>query len=288
MDLSLSISWMSALGLALLGVGLLALTMSQLGNAESPTLLAWRRYVAIVDRDGSFVHLPLGGARFAALQLAVVIVLAIAASITRQLVPLFLVPLVIGLPLALLRRARDRRVAGMEEQLDGWMMGLANTLRATPALGEALEYSARMVGAPISEEFDLLLKERKLGVPLDDALRNSGDRIGSRTIRAVLSTLIIARNTGGSLPDILEVSAAQLREMARLDGVIRTKTAEGRGQAWVLALMPFGMLAGISAVDHDFFAPLMLSLVGWIVIAIAVLLWLVAIGTAVKILEIDV
>jgi tight adherence protein B len=275
-------------GLAMFACGLLALMLSQLASAESPTRRAWRRYVAFLAHDVAFLRLPHSAERIAAAQLAVLVVLLVATATMRMPAPLFAAPLVIGVPLMLFRRARDRRVVQMEEQLDGWMMGLANTLRATPALGEAIEYSSRMVGAPLSEEFDSLLKERRLGVALDNALRNAGTRIGSRTISAVLATLVIGRNTGGSLPDILETSAAQLREMARLDGVIRTKTAEGRGQAWVLALMPFGLLGAIQAIDHDFFVPLTLSNVGYLVIAIAVCLWAGAIFAAKKILEIDV
>lgn len=283
-----STEWFRYAALAALGIGLLGATYSQLGRAESQTLRAWERYVALVARDAGFLRLSLDGRRIAALQLTVTVAAIALAILTRNLVPVFLVPLFFGVPLALMRRARDQRVADMEEQLDGWMMGLANTLRATPALGEALDYSSRIVGAPLADEFDVMLKERSLGVPLDVALRNTGDRIGSRSIRAVLSTLVIGRNTGGSLPDILETSAAQLREMARLDGVIRTKTAEGRSQAWVLALTPFGLLAAIQAIDHDFFQPLLISVIGWIVIAISVVLWIGAIAIARTILAIDV
>ncbi|UJR82145.1 type II secretion system F family protein [Sandaracinus amylolyticus] len=288
MDSVLSMGWTAIAALALTGVGLLGAAWSQLGRDDSRTRRGWARYVVLLDRDVSFLRLEIAAPRFAQIQLAISVALLILALILRNPVPVFLVPLVFGAPLAMLRRARDKRVASMEDQLDGWMMGLANTLRATPALGEAIDYSSKIVGAPLADEFDFLLKERSLGVPLDDALRNTGARIGSRAIGAVLSTLVVGRTTGGSLPEILETSAAQLREMARLDGVIRTKTAEGRSQAWVLALMPFGLLAAIQAVDHDFFEPLLLSITGWIVIAISTGLWAIAVFSAKKILEIDV
>ncbi len=274
--------------IALVGVGIAGAVLSQLGESpRSGVRPALARYVTHISRDAAFLRLPITGERIAVVQGVVSVALVVLATILENPAPAFVVPLVIGVPVALLRRARDTRVQQIEEQLDSWLTGLANTLRATPALADAMSYSSRIMGGALAEEVDVMLKERTLGVTLDDALRRSAERIGSRTVTAVFASLVLARTTGGNLPHLLETSAAQLREMARLDGVVRTKTAEGRVQAWVLALMPFGLMSAIQAIDHDFFVPLTLNVIGMVIIAGAVFLWLIAIGISIKILQVD-
>lgn len=279
---------LGALALALVLGGLTAALYTQLARAESPARALWVQYLAHLERELAFVRSPWQASQVARGQLAGSALLLVVSVALGQWAPLFLIPLLMGAPMALLRKKRDERVLEIEQQLDTWMLGLANALRASPALAVAIDYSAQLIGAPFSEELDLALKSRALGTPLDSALRMMADRVGSRTLNGVVSMLVIGRNTGGKLPDTLEVSAAQLREMARIDGVIRTKTAEGRGQTWVLALMPFGMLFAISAVDNDFFLPLTLSTTGYIIVALSLVFWIGAIVSAKKILEVDV
>lgn len=282
---TIALGW---IGVAIAAVGTAWTLYVQLAGADSALWGLLGRYETWLARDVDFLRLAFKPRQIAIAQ-AVACVACVATSVlVWSPAPIFAIPLIIGVPLGLIQRARDKRVLELEDQMGAWMVGLANTLRATPALGVALDYSSRLVGTPLSEELDLMLKERDLGTPVDHALRKMGDRIDSRTVRSVLAALIIGRSTGGKLPDILEVSAGQLREMQRLEGVIRTKTAEGRGQAWVLALMPFGLLFGIHLVDHDFFLPLTYSYIGYLVMAIGFGLWLGAILVARKILQLDI
>jgi tight adherence protein B len=182
----------------------------------------------------------------------------------------------------------EERVRRLEQQLDGWLLMLANALKATPSIGESIKSTVNLVQAPFSEELDLLVKENKLGTPVDQAILNAGDRIGSPVVSGALATLVIGRQTGGDMPRILEASAASLREMARLEGVVRSKTAEGKGQVLVLAIMPFAMIGLLSSVDPEWLTPLTTNFVGYIIVAIAMSLWLVAIFWARKILDVDI
>lgn len=288
MEVSEQTTALGWIGLTIASIGMAWTLYVQFAGADSVLWGLLGRYETWLARDVDFLRLAFKPRQIAVAQ-AVASAGCLAASVlVWSPAPIFAIPLIIGVPLGLIQRARDKRVLELEDQMGAWMVGLANTLRATPALGVALDYSSRLVGTPLSEELDLMLKERDLGTPVDHALRKMGDRIDSRTVRSVLAALIIGRSTGGKLPDILEVSAGQLREMQRLEGVIRTKTAEGRGQAWVLALMPFGLLFGIHLVDHDFFLPLTYSYVGYLVMAIGLGLWLGAILVARKILQLDI
>lgn len=183
---------------------------------------------------------------------------------------------------------RARRVNVLDEQLEGWLTSLAATLRATPFLGEALEHSTTLVKAPLRDELEQTLKEQRLGVGLDEALDRMGQRVRSRTLQSVLGAVRIGRNTGGQLSAILERSAGTLREMARLEGVIRTKTAEGRAQTVVLAVMPAVMIPMLHRLNPDLLRPLVSGSRGYAVIATAVLLYLGAVFTAWKVLDVDI
>jgi tight adherence protein B len=93
---------------------------------------------------------------------------------------------------------------------------------------------------------------------------------------------------GGDLPGVLSTTAAALREMQRLDGVVRTKTAEGKAQLWVLAGFPFGLIYMFNAVEPGYFEPLQESFTGYVISSAAVAFWLAALGAARKILTVDI
>ena len=138
------------------------------------------------------------------------------------------------------------------------------------------------------QELDVLVKEYELGTPLDQALENFGRRIQSKTLAGTITALKIARRSGGNLTELLETAASSLREFARLEGVVRTKTAEGKAQAFVIGMIPVPMVLGIRSMDPRFFEPLFHSFLGQVIIAGAVALWAVAILAARKILDVDV
>ena len=100
--------------------------------------------------------------------------------------------------------------------------------------------------------------------------------------------VLVGRQTGGDLPKILEESSATLREMARLEGVVRTKTAEGKTQAYVLGVIPFVLIGAIHMVDEHWLEPLGSTTLGFAIIGTAAVLWVAAILLARRILAVDV
>jgi tight adherence protein B len=101
-------------------------------------------------------------------------------------------------------------------------------------------------------------------------------RINSTLISGALATIVVARQTGGDLPRTLERAAAALREAARLEGVLRTKTAEGRGQVLVLASVPFVLCIIIAFLDRSWFDPMLNHRVGQAILAACALAWTIA------------
>lgn len=94
--------------------------------------------------------------------------------------------------------------------------------------------------------------------------------------------------TGGDLPNVLRTAAASLREMERLEGVVRTKTAEGKAQAWVISFIPIPLYFGIQMSDPNYFLPLEETVLGHVLLGVAVLCWLLAGFLARRILAVQI
>ena len=248
---------------------------------------ALARYAARLDAECRFQFYRIDGHQFLRRQVAC-LALSIGLCVAADDRILWIVPplAVIG-PYAVLRYLRKKRIERIEGQLDGWLLVLANMLKTAGGLGDALAGSAELVRPPLRQELDQVLKEVRLGATVEDALRMMAERVKSQTLAAVVTVLLVGRRTGGELPGLLETAASALREMARLEGVIRSKTAEGRIQALVLGVAPFVAFFGFRAIDPHFFDPLLTSIVGYCIIGGSIALWLIAIAAARKILRVD-
>ena len=93
----------------------------------------------------------------------------------------------------------------------------------------------------------------RVGATLDQALLNIAARVGSKQLDNALSAVLIGRQVGGNLPKVLETTAAAIREMARLEGVVRTKTAEGKAQLWVLGALPMVLMLALNTMQPGYF-----------------------------------
>lgn len=275
-------------GIALIVLGATLALALMLGSPDSLVRRKWAEYEGWVDREVRFMLLKTTGSQIARIQLAVFLVLVAAAYALDEFVLWMLVPVVALGPGVWLRQRHDQRVHQIEVQIDTWLLTLANALKATPSLGEALAASAGLIRAPLADEIHIAMKETRLGSPIDQALLNMGIRVGSRALSGTIATLLIARQTGGDLSRILEDSAASLREMARLEGVVRAKTAEGKAQAWVLGAIPFLLTGTIHLLDPNWLVPLTESTTGYMILGIALALWVSAILIARKVLAVDV
>jgi tight adherence protein B len=261
------------------------------------TLMLWGRgrmagtvrdHVVEVDRMLRYLQWPVRGAALARGQGAVVAASLGLAAVLGALWPLVGTAAALWIPRPVLAQRCAARTEAFEAQLDSWMLSLASGLRASPSLGDALEASRGLVGPPLGQELALVLREVELGVPLDLALFHMGERAGSPVVHAALTILRIARKTGGDVGATLETAAANLREMARLEGVVRTKTAEGKAQALVVSLVPVPLVAGLQLINPGFLWPLWMTPTGNLVLAGACVLWFVAVVWARRIVAVEV
>ena len=147
-------------------------------------------------------------------------------------------------PRSWLKSQWKSRIKMINEQVEESMIYMSNSFKANPALPDAIQDVINSMGPPLTQELSVLLKEYKLGTPLDNALINMQQRVPARNLQLAVSALLIGRTVGGNIPKILEDIANTIRESYRLERVIDTQTAQGKMQAWVMGLMPAVVEAG--------------------------------------------
>ena len=217
--------------------------------------------------------------------------LLVALAVLVGLHPLFTLCGLTGvwlLPYGALARKRRQRLARIEDATAAFGMALANSLRSSGNIGRALDRARGVVPEALADELLVLRQELQLGVSIDEALRSLGDRVGSVTFDLMLSGILIGRQIGGNLPEILETNSGSIREMARIQNVIRSKTAEGKGQLWVLGLAPPVIFVAFDTLQPGYFEPLTQGSAGPMLLTLAAVLWLGSLIAARKILVVDV
>lgn len=247
------------------------------------------RYIAGIDAQLAALQRPAHGRYIAAAQAVLLFGCGLLGLRSGAGAALLLGSGVVAIaPTALLSRMLHKRRAEVERQLNALTTALANALRASRSLGQGLERAKESATGPLAQELGIVLKELRLGATIDEAMLNLSARVGSRSLESVVCALLIGRQIGGRVPEILETTAATLREMERIAGVIRTKTSEGKGQLAVMALAPPFIFVVFDRVQPGYFAPLTQSLTGFVLLAGVVVAWAAAIAIARKILALEV
>ena len=191
-------------------------------------------------------------------------------------------------PKMYLKRAWKQRIRDLDGQVEEAMIYMSNSFKANPALPDAIQDVVNSMGPPITQELSVLLKEYKLGTPLDTALINMQQRVPSRNLQLAVSALIIGRTVGGNIPKILEDIANTIRESFRLERVIDTQTAQGKMQAWVIGMMPLVVIIMFYLMDPELITPLFETIPGYGILAVAALLNVIGVVFILKIIRIQV
>jgi tight adherence protein B len=275
-------------GLGLAFFGLFVGTWSAMADQEGPVYRYWMRYTSMLERKlrPMFIFTP---GRVIAVGQLLALVLIVAAALTVE-IPFWWVLIILAIlgPSFQIDMMRRKRIEQIEFQIDGFMLALANALKAIPSISAAFQSVAPILQPPIQQEVELAIKEMKVGSTLDQSLLHMASRIGSRSVDSGLSAILIGRQVGGNLPKVLETTAASLREMQRLEGVVKTKTAEGKAQLWVIGLLPFGFIIILNYFTPGYFDPLKQSVTGYMIGGIAGSMWVSALFLARKILAVDI
>jgi tight adherence protein B len=153
-----------------------------------------------------------------------------------------------SLPYLYVRQKRQKRLDTLEEQFPEALDFLSRSMRAGHAFSISLEMVGEELADPLGQEFRALFNEQNLGAPLDVALRNFGTRVPLLDVRFFTSSVLLQKQTGGNLSEILTRLAYVIRERFRLKGQVKAASAHGRLTATILTLLPIGTMLGLLVV----------------------------------------
>jgi tight adherence protein B len=201
--------------------------------------------------------------------------------------------LIIGLaigasPYIYLYVAREIRFARFDGTLPEAVDLMARGLRAGHAVTAVLEMVGNEVADPVGTEFRAMHEEQALGLPLREAMINLVDRIPRDDVRFLATAILLQKETGGNLAQILDKTAAVMRERARLRGQLRIYTAQGRITGWILCAAPFAMFGLISLVNKNYEKPLFSDPLGIKMIYTGLIMMVIGILAIRKIIDIKV
>ena len=213
---------------------------------------------------------------------------AVAASIlTDGVVPTVVGATAAGLaPTGYLLLLRQRRLSACEALLPRAVELMARAMRAGLALNSALEVVGHDTPDPLGAEFRLVHEEQAVGLPLRDALMNLLYRIPRDDMRFLTTALLLQKETGGNLVQILDTVGFVMRERVRIRGQVKIYTAQARVSGWIVAGMPFIMYALLSLLNPQYERVLFNDPLGRNLFYVGVVLWVIGIVLVKKIVSI--
>ena len=173
---------------------------------------------------------------------------------------------------AYVRRRLNRRRQAIEAQLDRALVNLSGSLRAGFSFLQACQMSVNQLEWPLQGEMREMLEEVNVGASIDEALRNLANRIESYEVDIAVNAVLVQRQVGGSLAEILDNVAKTIRERRELRGHIMALTAQQRLSAIFVALVPVFMAVFLSLTSWQFMKPLYLTVTGNVLMAVGVVL----------------
>jgi tight adherence protein B len=177
-----------------------------------------------------------------------------------------------SLPLLYVLHRRNRRMRRFSEQFPDAIDMMVSALRAGHALARAMQLVAMEAPEPIRSEFRKTFEEQNLGLPMREALLNLANRVNNVDLRLFITAVVIQRESGGNLTEILTKISKTIRARFALLGQIRVYTAQARFTAWVLGVLPVAVGLVIYAITPEYIKFLFVDRAGRVMLGFAVFL----------------
>jgi tight adherence protein B len=250
----------------------------------------WRAYEKWANDELRALYSPLRARDFALRHAAVIVAGLLTGGVLlgSWVYGIILAVFFAYVPVLWMEREKSKRRKALNDQLDATLQSMANTILVTQNLEDAFATIAQHFDPPISQEADIVVKQVRLGTPMDEALRDFAGRCHSRNVDAIVTALTVGRQTGGELPKVLETTAGVLRETMRVEGVMESKTSEGKAQVWVMGMLPFVFGGALQIIDPEWMQPLFKDPIGWAILVVVCFLEMVGIALVRKFTRIDV
>lgn len=191
-------------------------------------------------------------------------------------------------PIMLVNVKKKGILKKIDQQLPDTIMLLSNSLKAGYSFMQAVDVASKELPPPISIEFKQLLKEVNLGVNTETALESLSGRVQSEDMKLVILAVLIQRQIGGNLSEILDNISDTIRSRIKVKGEISVLTAQGRISGLIISLLPIGLGFGLSIMNPSYIMVLFTEPLGWAMLGLAAIMEATGIYLVNKIVRIEV
>ncbi len=249
------------------------------------------------SRSGSWLHRLIEQSGIQTTPSAVMLVTVVVAVVVGFLTAMFVaqpyaapIAACIGamIPLGYLMNRRTRRLNRFEEQFPEALDLLSRAVRAGHAFQTAMGMVADELAEPVGPEFKKAFDRQNFGLPLREALDEMAARVGNLDVRFFVTAVLIQRETGGNLAEILDNLAYVVRERFKIRRQVRVHTAHGRFTAWVLLSLPAALAVALSFINPEHMGPLFHEHMGQVMVIGAIVMQTIGYFWIRKVIKIEV
>ena len=249
-----------------------------------------KTYVNNIQSELIRAGMPLKGEEFLSIQLLFISFFGILAVNIFKSPIIFLVIAIVGLllPKRIIKIKKNKRNKLFNDQLGDSIVLISNSLKAGHSFLQSIDSVAREMPDPTAKEFKKMLREMTLGVPTEEALVNLLDRMESDDLELMVTAVLIQRQIGGNLSQILDNISNTIRERVKIKGEVRTLTAQGRMSGLIVSFLPFGLGVILNLINPGYMSELFKNPIGIAIIGAALINQFLGIYIISKIVKIEV
>jgi len=231
-----------------------------------------RKWAKALEEELARADLPLRPEEFGGIMVlsSLGLGLIVYLGLGKPLVSLLMGGIGVFLPWGILRFRQGRRLNKFNLQLPEALLTMANALRSGFSFLQAMDLIRREMPEPISREFGLALIEINWGTDTEKALLNLAQRVKSEDLDLVITALLIQRQVGGNLAEVLENISHTISERVKIKSEIKVLTAQGHISGFIISLLPLALAAIIQMLNPSYLNPLFNTRAGLIMLMVAV------------------
>lgn len=257
---------------------------------QASKVFAAKSYSKSIELELAKADIPLRGEEFILINLLAGIIPALLLGGILRNIPLGLVIGIMGLiiPRVVVNMAKQKRITKFNDQIGDALVVMSNSLRAGFSFLQSMEMVSREMPTPISVEFARTLREMNLGTPTEEAMTHLAKRIDSDDLDLVVTAVLIQRQVGGNLAEVLDNISHTIRERVRIKGEIKTLTAQGRISGMVIGFLPVAISVFLFIINPSYMMTLFTNPIGLMIVIIGVISQAIGIFIIKKIVDIEV
>lgn len=252
-------------------------------------IFASRSFTKKVEEELSKAGIPLRGEEFIVLNIISFLAGSVAGLFTRGIgAGMVFGALGMAFPYLLVKRRKRKRLEKINSEISDCLTVMTNSLRAGYSLQQTMDLVSNEMTGPLAMELKKTIREINFGTPTEKALSNLAAHVESEDVDLMITAVLIQRQIGGNLAEILDNISYTLRERIRIKGEIKTLTAQGRISGLIIGFMPPAIFALLLVINPSYISVLIQSKTGFFIMLGGVLSELFGVIMIRKIVNIEV